>query len=501
MHYTMLPIIIDFIIYALIIFAIAYLANKRTANLQDYVLGARCFSGPVTALGAGASDMSSWLLMALPGTVYLHGLSMIWMPLALILGAYCNWKFIAARLRVYTEIAGNSLTIPEFFANRFKDNCIILRLVTALAIICFFIFYTVSGFVAGAELVKLVFAIDYHLALLISAGTIIAYTVVGGFLAVNWIDFFQGSLMFFALLAVPITTITELDGVTSVLMEIHRAAPQYLNPLLNINFLGIVSLLAWGLGYFGQPHINVRFMAIKHVRELGIARRICMTWMILSLAGAVLTGLVGFVYFMQTPLPASSAELIFIELSRAVFTPWNTGIMLSAILSAIMSTVAAMVLMISNIIVEDVYRPFVRKQATEREYLLISKLVLLLAAIIPVAIAAQPQVTIFQAVGFAWSGLGAAFGPTLLFCLFWRRMTKQGAITGIAVGAITVLVWGMLRYLQFGLFADPEFLPGFEILPGFIFSSLAIIIVSKCTTAPTTQVVAEYDQVNEFFNS
>lgn len=488
-----IPILVDFIVYGVIIFIIAFIANARTKNLNDYVLGGRCFSGPITALGAGASDMSSWLLMALPGAVYLQGLNMLWMVLALILGAYCNWRFIAARLRVYTEIAADSLTIPEFLANRFQDKCIILRLVTAFAIISFFTFYAVSGFVAGAKLINLIFGMEYHNALLLSAGVIVAYTAIGGFLAVNWIDFFQGGLIFIALITVPAVGLLHHGSVDDAITEILRLDASYFNPLIDISFLGILSLFAWGLGYFGQLHINSRFMAISSVKELPIARRICMVWMTVALAGAMLTGMVGFLFFQNPPL--TNEETVFIDLSRLLFNPWLTGIMLSAILSVIMSSLSAMILIIASILVEDLYRALLRKRATDKEYVLIGKISLLAAAVTPVIIALNPEITIFKAVGFAWSGLGSAFGPTLIFALFWRRMTKHAAIAGIAAGTLAVILWGTLSLLKVGICAHPGLLPGFEMLPGFLASSIAIVLVSKFTAAPGVAVTKEFDQV------
>ena len=340
-HY--IPVLSTFCIYAVIIYIIAAIASRSTKYLSDFVLAGRRLSGPITALGAGASDMSSWLLMALPGSVVLLGLSVGWMPIALALGAYLNWVFVAKRLRIYTEVANDSLTIPAFLSNRFCTDCKTLRMVTSLAIIVFFVFYSVAGFVSGALLTQLTFGIDYIPALLISAIAIVAYTAIGGFLAVSWVDFFQGSLMFFALLIVPIFTFGQIDNLSVNLDQLIAATPQYFDFFHGITILGIVSLFSWGFGYFGQPHIIVRFMAIRSANELPVARRICMTWMIVAMIGAMLVGILGHLLYHQNPLEKS--ETIFLVLSKNYFNPWINGILLSAVLSSIMSTVSALILM------------------------------------------------------------------------------------------------------------------------------------------------------------
>lgn len=486
------PLLITFVGYIAIVMFIAYLATKLTSNLSDYVLGGRRLSGPITALGAGASDMSSWLLMALPGLVYVKGLSVIWMPIALIAGAYCNWRFMAKRLRVYTEVASDSLTIPEFLCNRFKDRGYALRIVTSLAIIIFFTFYAAAGFVSGALLIQHTFVgVEYIPALLISSAVIVTYTAIGGFLAVSWVDFFQGTLMFVALLVVPVVTCFSMGGIDTSIEQMATISPQHLNAFENLTFLGLVSLFAWGLGYFGQLHINTRFMAIRSIRELPVARMICMNWMTLALMGAVATGLFGYIFYHSAPL--AKPDTVFIVLSQQLFNPWIAGILLSAVTSAIMSTVSSQILMSASILVEDFYHGLFRKQASDRENLWASRIILLLVASIAIAIAASPHSSIFEAVGFAWSGLGASFGPVLIFSLFWRRMTRQAAICGILSGTALVLLWGaVLKHL--GVFVSPDILPGFEMVPGFIGSCIVIVIVALRSTPPSAAVLAEFDQ-------
>lgn len=490
MNNSILPILVVFIIYGLIIVIIAFLAKNCTKNLSDYILGGRSLSGVITALSAGASDMSSWLLMALPGAVYVNGINQIWLPVALLVGAYCNWKFIAKRLRIYTEIFDDSHTLPAYLCNRFKGGGKDLRVVTSLAIVIFFIFYSASIFVSGAILINTIFGINYLPSLLIIAAVVILYTTIGGFLAVSWIDFFQGTLMFLALIIVPTFGFIHLGGIQNVLHNISIANPTFLDVFANIKFLGIVSLFAWGLGYFGQPHINLRFMAIRSVKELPTARRICMSWMVLSLFGAVLTGLVGFIVFLSNPLDKS--ETVFIMLSHILFNPWITGILLSAIISAIMSTASAQILMVASILANDFYRGFFRKKASSKECLWAGRIFLILVACIAISIAARADTTIFKAVAFAWSGLGASFGPVIIFSLYWRNMTRTGAISGIFVGGMTVVLCEILSHLGI-IFNHPDLISGINILPGFILSSITIIFVSKITIKPTQDIFDKFE--------
>lgn len=495
-----LPLFITFAGYSAIILLIAYLSTRLTSNLSDYVLAGRRLSGPITALGAGASDMGSWLLMALPGLVYLTGLSVIWMPIALIMGAYCNWRFVARRIRVYTEVANDSLTIPEFLCNRFKDRGLGLRIVTSLAIIIFFTYYSAAGFASGAILIQHVFVgMEYIPALLLCAAVIVTYTAIGGFLAVSWVDFFQGSLMFVALLVVPVVTVLNMGGLNLSLHSIAQANAGHLDIFQNVSFLGLLSLFAWGFGYFGQLHINMRFMAIRSIKELPVARLICMNWMTLSLFGAVATGLFGYIFYYEAPL--AKPDTVFIMLAQQLFNPWVAGILLSAVSSAIMSNVSSQILMSSSILVEDFYHDFLRKNASDRENLWVSRFTLLVVASISVAIAAVPNQTILQAVGFAWSGLGSAFGPVLLFSLFWRRMTRQAAMWGIISGASTVLLWGFLAHIGVSVINHPDILPGFEMLPGFMVSSMVIILVGLMGTKPSSAILSEFDKVVEIIKA
>lgn len=473
-------------IYFLIIFIICYYANKRTQDLSDYVLGHRSLSPPIVALGAGASDMSGWLLLALPGAVFIHGLNQIWMPVGLLIGAYLNWRLVSPRLRAYTEVANNALTIPAYFDNRFHDKTRILRIVTAGAVLIFFTVYVAAGFVSGALLFESAFNLSYHNALWISAVFVIAYTAFGGFLAISWIDFFQGSLMFFALIITPLYALHHMGGWHVTLHKLLPFGTTYFQPFHHISMVAFLSLVGWGLGYFGQPHILVRFMAIRSVKGLLSARRICMTWMFISLLGAIMTGIVGHAYFNHGLL---RPEGDFIQLSEQLFVPWIAGILLAALLSAIMSTSSAQLLISSSALVEDVYHRFLRRnKASQAELVLMSRITVAIIALISLVLAYNPKSTILGLVQYAWGGLGSAFGPVIIISLFWRRITRLGAITGIVVGAMTAIIWKSVLSHYGGIFAM------YEVIPGFIVASMAIVVVSLLDKEPSQQIQNEFEK-------
>lgn len=489
-----MPLLITFIGYVVIIIGIAYLSTRLTANLSDYVLAGRRLSGPVTALAAGASDMSSWLLLAVPGGVYIFGLNQVWLPIGLIIGAYLNWRITAKRLRIYTEVANDALTIPEFLANRFQEKKMAMRIVVSLAIVIFFSFYAAANLRSGALLIQTLFAdVQFVQALLIVAGVVVSYTILGGFIAVSWVDFFQGSLMFIALLIVPIAALSQMGGFSTTWNNIIATSPNHLDIFHGIKALGIISLLAWGLGYFGQLHINTRFMAIRSVKELPIAWRICIGWMSCALLGAFATGLFGFMFYK--PAPLNDPNIVFIVLARQLFNPWVAGILLSAVSAAIMNAVSAQILMSASILVEDFYHGIFRKNASDKENLLASRLLLLIVAAVAVLIASRPNQSIFKAVGFAWAGLGSTFGPVLLFSLYWRRMTQEAAIWGMLAGASTVIIWETLTAMFPG-FNHPDLLAGFALVPGFTISSLVVLVVAHISPKPSAKVLKEFDKVS-----
>jgi sodium/proline symporter len=476
--------IISVAIYMIGMLLIGYWAYKRTSNLSDYMLGGRTLGPAVTALSAGASDMSGWLLMGLPGAMYAQGLSAAWIVIGLTLGAYANWLYVAPRLRVYTEVANDSITIPEFLENRFGDTSKLLRLISGLVIMIFFTFYVSSGLVSGAVLFQNSFGTTYHAGLWIVAGVVVAYTLFGGFLAVSWTDFVQGTIMFIALILVPVVTLFHTGGAADTLTTIKNIDPNLLDLWKGTSFLGIISLFAWGLGYFGQPHIIVRFMAISSVKEMKSARRIGMGWMIFSVVGAMLTGFFGIAYFFEHGSKLSDPETVFIRLGEVLFHPLITGFLLAAILAAIMSTISSQLLVTSSSLTEDLYKILFRRSASDKELVLVGRLSVLLVALVASALAYTKNDTILNLVGYAWAGFGASFGPVILLSLFWRRMTKWGAFAGMVAGAMTVILWTQSAYLK-GLL--------YEMIPGFAASLAAIVIVSLLTKEPQEKVVEQFD--------
>ncbi|HWS40066.1 MAG TPA: sodium/proline symporter PutP [Arenimonas sp.] len=484
------PLYITFAFYIVLMLGIGFVAWRSINTLDDYILGGRNLGSFVTALSAGASDMSGWLLLGLPGALFLSGLSESWIAVGLIIGAYCNWKFVAGPLRVYTEHTDNSLTLPDYFSNRFEDNSKALRIISAFIILIFFAVYSASGIVAGARLFESVFHVPYAQALWIGAAATIAYTLVGGFLAVSWTDTVQATLMIFALILTPIVVIYTVGGVDTSLVLIEQANPANLDFFKGASFIGIISLMAWGLGYFGQPHILARFMAVDSVKSIPAARRISMTWMILCLFGAMAVGFFGIAYFTQHPEHAvavsANQERVFIELASLLFNPWIAGILLSAILAAIMSTLSCQLLVCSSAITEDFYKGFFRKNASQSELVWVGRFAVLLVAIIAILLAKNPDSKVLSLVSYAWAGFGAAFGPVILFSLAWKRMTRNGALAGMLVGAATVIIWK--QFALFGLY---------ELLPGFVFASVAIYMVSLLSAPPSKTMQARFDAVHE----
>ncbi|GAA5191273.1 sodium/proline symporter PutP [Ferrimonas gelatinilytica] len=455
---------ITFFAYLIFLLVIGILAYKKTNTTSDYILGGRQMGPAVTALSVGASDMSGWLLLGLPGAIYLSGLSEAWIGIGLVLGAWINWHLVAKRLRIYTEFTRDSLTLPDYLETRFGDSGV-LRLVAASTILLFFIFYTSSGLVGGAILFEQVFNLDYTTALMVGSAIIVSYTFVGGYFAVSWTDFFQGILMLIALLLVPAVVFLGNDAPAQTL------EPGMLDLLPEeLSALAIISLMAWGLGYFGQPHILARFMAIGKVEDLPRSRRIAMSWMLISLLGALATGLAGVIHFNGGAL--DNAETVFIELSRVLFNPWIAGFLVAAILSAIMSTIDSQLLVCSSVVTEDFYKKWLRPNADDREKVMVGRLTVLAVAVIATLIALDPQTSVLGLVSYAWAGFGAAFGPVILLSLYWHGFSRTGAIATIITGAATVVIW---KPLSGGLFDLYEILPGFLMatLAGVLFSQLA----------------------------
>ena len=468
------PLHVTFAIYILAMIGIGFFAWYSTRSFDDYILGGRSLGPYVTALSAGASDMSGWLLLGLPGALYLGGLSEAWIGIGLVLGALANWRWVAAPLRVYTERSENALTLPDYFTHRFEDRGRLLRILAAAIILVFFAIYCASGIVAGARLFESVFAVPYAQAIWYGAGATILYTLIGGFLAVSWTDTVQATLMIFALLLTPVFVVLGTGGVAESVALVEQVDPSKLDFLKGASVVGVISLLAWGLGYFGQPHILARFMGAESARAIPAARRIGMTWMIACLLGAVAVGIFGVSYFAAHPDQAgpvtANAERVFIELSTRLFNPWVAGIQLSAILAAIMSTLSCQLLVCSSALTEDFYKGFVRRRAGQRELVWVGRLMVLLVALLAIVLARDPESRVLGLVSYAWAGFGAAFGPVVILSLVWRRMTRDGALAGMLTGAITVIAWKQLYAATTGLY---------EMVPGFVLATLAIVVVSR----------------------
>ncbi len=485
--------VIALVIYFLLMLAIGvYAYRQSSSNLSEYMLGGRKLGPAITALSAGASDMSGWLLMGLPGALYLSGISQIWIAIGLVLGAWANYLFLAPRFRIYTEIAKDSITLPDYFEHRFGDTTRSLRLISALVIVVFFTLYTASGVVAGGKLFETVFQLDYFYGLALTVSVVILYTLLGGFLAVSMTDFVQGIIMFLALVIVPVVTIDIVGGITPMLNVVEALNPAHLDLFTGTSVLGIISLMAWGLGYFGQPHIIVRFMAIRSVKDFPVARRIGMSWMIVSLLGAVATGFVGIAYVQQTSTTLADPETIFILLSQVLFHPFVTGFLLAALLAAVMSTISSQLLVTSSALTQDFYKTFFNKTASDGHLVMMGRLSVLLVAVVAVVIALDRSSSILSLVSNAWAGFGAAFGPVVLCSLYWSRMTRQGALAGMIVGAATVLFW---VYAPVNIADKPLNDLLYAMVPGVIMATIAIVVGSLITAKPSAELVAQFEQM------
>lgn len=478
--------LIAIIIYMAAMLYIGYYSYKKTANLTDYMLGGRSLGPGVTALSAGAADMSGWLLMGLPGAIYATGLVEAWIAIGLTVGAYLNWLLVAPRLRVYSQVSNDSITIPSFLENRLKDTSRLLRVVSGIIILVFFTFYVSSGMVAGGVFFDESFGLDYHTGLLIVSAVVIAYTLFGGFLAVSYTDVVQGLIMFLALVLVPIIGLFLVGGFDGAAESIRSVDPARLSLIEGATALGVLSSIAWGLGYFGQPHIIVRFMAISSVKETKQARRIGIGWMALSLLGAIATGLIGIAYYQQNAGETlGDPEAVFIALGQVIFHPFIAGIMLAAVLAAVMSTISSQLIVTSSALIEDLYKAVINKDASDKHFVLLGRIAVLLVAVVAMFIAWEQNTTILDLVAYAWAGFGAAFGPVILLSLFWRKLTTWGALAGMVVGATTVVIWGNNETLK-GLI--------YEIVPGFILCLIVAVIVSLVTYRKNAEIDREFDE-------
>ena len=492
------PTLTTFTVYILGMIAIGFLAYRYTSNLSDYILGGRRLGSFVTAMSAGASDMSGWLLMGLPGAVYVSGLVEGWIAIGLTIGAYLNWRFVAGRLRVHTEYNNNALTLPEYFHYRFGTSHNLLKIVSASIILVFFTIYCASGVVAGAKLFQNLFAVPYSTAIWYGALATIAYTFIGGFLAVSWTDTIQATLMIFALILTPVVVVYALGGLDNfhiVMAQAEQVANKDFTDLFTgTTPLGLLSLAAWGLGYFGQPHILARFMAAYSAKSLIKARRISMTWMVLCLAGAIGIGFFGIAYFYANPQVAGvvnhEREQVFIELAKLLFNPWIAGVLLSAILAAVMSTLSCQLLISSSAITEDFYKGFIRPNASDKELVWLGRAMVLIIAGLAIWIAQDEHNQVLKLVEFAWAGFGSAFGPVVLLSLFWKRMTSSGAMAGMLTGAIIVFSWKKM------IPTDSVWHGVYEMIPAFALATLAVIVFSLISGKPSQEIVDTFHKAD-----
>lgn len=503
---TLAWVLIAFGVYLAGMIAIGAMYMKGNNSSEDYFLGGRNLNGFVAALSAQASDMSGWLLMGLPGSIYALGTGQAWIAIGLFLGTVANWLFISGRLRKYTIRANNSLTLPEYFGNRFHDEKKVLLFVSSMVIVIFFLVYTASALASGGKLFNSMFGIDYHVALTFGAVVILLYTFMGGFMAVCTTDFIQGTLMLIALLVIPIIAYLSFGGnMGEVLASTGVDSTSFMNLMQEggspITAVSIISSLAWGLGYFGMPHILVRFMAIKNETELKKSKTVGIVWVFLSLLFACFIGVVGRAYLAPVVLGTEgqlSTENVFIEMIKKMFTvhyamPFIAGLFLCAILAAIMSTADSQLLVTASAVAEDLYKGIFKKDADEKSVLSLSRLTVILVAVIAFVIAWNPDSSVMKLVSDAWAGFGAAFGPIVLLSLFWKRTNLHGAVAGIASGAIVVILWDYIPFMSGSTLGDVTGL--YSLLPGFVISFILIIAVSLCTKAPSAEILQEFEDV------
>ena len=504
-------ILLVMIVYFTIIIAVGILYSKKSSNTaSDYFIGGRKLGPLVTAMSAEASDMSGYLLMGLPGLAYFSGLCDVgFTAIGLAIGTYLNWLFVAKRLRNYSQVANNAITLPEFISNRFHDDKSLLKIIAALFILIFFVVYVASCFVTFGKLFSLVFSFPYKTAMIIGAIIVLVYTLTGGFLAVCTTDLIQAIVMIFALFVVLIFGVTSAGGVSNVINNLNTI-PGFLSFSLTANptstpgvfsepstygFLTIISTMAWGLGYFGMPQVLIRFFAIRDAKEIKTSRRIATIWVVLSMCMAIFIGLVGRALYTNDPtlLTSSQSETIFIKLSQ-LLPALLSGLCLSGILAATMSSADSYLLITASSLIQDLYKVCINKNASEKRIVFLSKLVLIFVSIFSIFIALDENSVIFQVVSFAWAGFGATFGPLVLFSLFWKRTTKEAALSGMLSGGITVFIWKLIVRVYAVNNNIPQ-LNIYELLPAFIVSSIFIIIVSLSTKKPSDIIQSEFDKV------
>lgn len=471
-------------------------AFRRTKGGEDYMLGGRQLHPFVAALSAGASDMSGWLLMGLPGALYLGGMVEAWIAIGLTIGAGLNWIFVAPRLRLYTQIAGNAITVPSFFGNRLHDRSNVLRIAAGLIILVFFTFYVSSGMVAGGVFFQSMFGGPYLTGMLLVGGVTILYTLFGGFLGASYTDVVQGLIMLVSLLVVPVAAMFVVGGPAEMFASVREVDPSFGSLVSGGTWVGILSALAWGLGYFGQPHIIVRFMALRSSRDARYGTIVGMSWMILCVTGAVFTAMAGLAYFQQNQdqqiTDAENGESVFLDLAQILFHPLIAGFLLAAVLAAIMSTVSSQLIVTSSALVEDIIGG-VGVKLTETAKLWGGRIGVLVVSVVAVLLALDPDSSVLALVAFAWAGFGAAFGPIVLLSLFWRRLTVAGAAVGMVAGAAVAFAWGRFEPdVSWGLFGDQHL---YEIIPGFAICLVLAVVVSLITPQPPARAMEEFDDM------
>lgn len=500
---------IGMLLYMALVVIIGLMYSKRNKSSEDFFLGGRSLGPWVTAMSAEASDMSSWLLMGLPGLAYLSGFASAgWTAIGLAVGTWFNWRFVAFRLRTYSHVAGNAITLPDFFSNRFHDHKRILMTIAAVVIFFFFIIYTSSGFAALGKLFNSLFGYDYVLMMIIGMLVVVVYTIVGGFLAESTADFMQGTLMFFSLIIILTAGVIEAGGLAEVSAKVasmdgfgslFTSHQRSSGNATGVSLLEIASSMAWGLGYFGMPHILLRFMAIRDANELDRSRRIAMIWVVVSLAAAVCIGVVG-VAAVPTLLDgaqaselSSKSETIFIVMTQLLgrYSPVLVlfiGVILSGILAATMSTSDSQLLVTASAVSQNFFKGVLKRDANDKQVMWVSRITIIVVAIIGAMLAADPNSSIFGIVSYAWAGFGAAFGPLMLFSLFWKRTNLIGAGAGMIGGFLGVVVWKHLVAPLGGAWSI------YELLPAFLFSALCIVVASLISAPPSQDIQKEFEE-------
>ena len=491
--------VIAIIIYMSVMLGIGYWSYRQTDEYEDYVLAGRGLNPFVAALSAGAADMSGWLLMGLPGALFVSGMSELWIAVGLLAGAWANWTYVAPRLRSYSEVADDSVTIPSFFENRLGDKSRTIRLVSSTIIVVFFTFYVSSGMVAGGKYFESTFGGEYLTGMLIVAFITVAYTFIGGFLAVSYTDAVQGMIMFCSLVIVPVMALVYLEDPSSIWTWATSNSygphadgnPQYFSLISGISAATIIGNLAWGLGYFGQPHIIVRFMALRTPKDARTGRMIGMSWMFISIIGAVFIAIIGTAFFGQNPdlaiTDTSKYESVFLDTARILFHPLIGGLILTAVLAAIMSTISSQLLVSSTSLIEDIFKIVKKKHPSQDVMINLSRTAVIVVSVVAGLLAVNPNNSILDLVGFAWAGFGSAFGPAVLFMLYWKRLNVQGTLAGMIAGAVVCGVWG-----NTGL-KDVVY----EMVPGVIAATVITYVVTIMTKPPSEEVVAGFEHAVE----